>query len=308
MMKKFMGVAFASVTGAMLFAMPAHALSTKECSVLFQTAKDKDTLNGMKWQDFRKANCGADAAAAEPVVEKPAKEKKAKVAKVVDPAPATPAVVEKAPKAKKVKDTAAMAPAADGVKLSAKDCSAKYQADKAAGTLNGMKWNDYRKAMCSGDAAAMAEPAAEPVKTKAKKADIAAAPMEAVGRLTAKECGAKYQAAKAAGSLGGKSWNEFRKADCTTDTQDEPDELDIAADAGDPVEPAAVSSAIAPKGVKMPRAVSAKYTDLSAGKQRMKTCVDAYHSNKDAGTLNGLRWIQKGGGFYSICNSKLKGL
>ena len=110
------------------------------------------------------------------------------------------------------------------------------------------------------------------------------------------------------GSLGGKSWNEFRKADCTTDTHDEPDELDIAADAGDPVEPAAVSSAIAPKGVKMPRAVSAKYTDLSAGKQRMKTCVDAYHSNKDAGTLNGLRWIQKGGGFYSICNSKLKGL
>ena len=76
MMKKFMGIAFASVTGAMLFAMPAHALSAKECSVLFQTAKDKNTLNGMKWQDFRKANCGADAAAAEPVVEKPAKEKK----------------------------------------------------------------------------------------------------------------------------------------------------------------------------------------------------------------------------------------
>jgi hypothetical protein len=61
-----------------------------------------------------------------------------------------------------------------------------------------------------------------------------------------------------------------------------------------------------PKGVKMPKAVDAQYADQSAGKARMHTCVDAYHANKDAGTLNGLRWIQKGGGFYSICNSKIK--
>ena len=308
MMKKFMGIAFASVTGAMLFSMPAHALSTKECSVLFQTAKDKDTLNGMKWQDFRKANCGADAAAAEPVVEKPAKEKKAKVAKVVDPAPATPAVVEKAPKAKKAKDTAAMAPAADGVKLSAKDCSAKYQADKAAGTLNGMKWNDYRKAMCSGDTAA-AEPVDAPAPTKAKKPAAtmaAAAPTDAVGHLTVKECSALYQSAKAANTLNGMKWNDFRSTKCTTDTQDAPDDADVAKDAPDPVEPAVIANVSVPKGVKMPKAVNAQYADQSAGKARMHTCVDAYHANKEAGTLNGLRWIQKGGGFYSICNSKIK--
>ena len=309
MMKKFLALGFASVTGAMLFAMPAHALSTKECSVLFQTAKDKDTLNGMKWQDFRKANCGAEAAAAEPVVDKPAKEKKTKVAKVVDPAPAAPAVVEKAPKVKKVNDTAAMAPAADGVKLSAKECSAKYQVDKAAGTLNGMKWNDYRKAMCSGDAAAMAEPAAAPTPAKVTKpaATMAAvAPTDAVGHLTVKECSAKYQAAKAAGTLNGSTWNQFRKSDCTTDTQDAPDEADIAKDAPDPVEPAVVANVSVPKGVKMPKAVNAQYADQTPGKARMHTCVDAYHANKDAGTLNGLRWIQKGGGFYSICNSKIK--
>jgi hypothetical protein len=293
MMKKFMGIAFASVTGAMLFAMPAHALSAKECSVLFQSAKDKNTLNGMKWQDFRKANCAADATAAAPAV---------------DPAPAA----AKPAKAKKVKDTAAAAPAAvaapAGVKLSAKDCSTKYQADKAAGTLNGMKWNDYRKAMCSGDAA-VAEPVAAPAPTKAKKPAAtmaAAAPVDAVGHLTVKECSALYQTAKAANTLNGMKWNDFRSTKCTTDTQAEPDVADVAADAPDPVEPAVVANVSVPKGIKMPKVVNAQYADQSAGKARMHTCVDAYHVNKDAGTLNGLRWIQKGGGFYSICNSKLK--
>ena len=38
--------------------------------------------------------------------------------------------------------------------LTAKECSAKYQAAKAAGTLNGMKWNDFRKAQCGGEAPA----------------------------------------------------------------------------------------------------------------------------------------------------------
>ncbi len=31
----------------------------------------------------------------------------------------------------------------------------------------------------------------------------------------------------------------------------------------------------------------------------MHTCVDSYHQNKDANTLNGLKWIQKGGGFIA---------
>ena len=35
--------------------------------------------------------------------------------------------------------------------LSMQECSAKYKAANAAGTLNGMKWNDFRKAECSAD-------------------------------------------------------------------------------------------------------------------------------------------------------------
>ena len=44
--------------------MPARALSMSECSAKYKAAKDAGTLNGMKWNDFRKAQCGAEATAA----------------------------------------------------------------------------------------------------------------------------------------------------------------------------------------------------------------------------------------------------
>ena len=44
--------------------------------------------------------------------------------------------------------------------LTSKECSAKYQAAKAAGTLNGMKWNDFRKAECGRRRSARCRPAA----------------------------------------------------------------------------------------------------------------------------------------------------
>ena len=40
---------------------PAQALTTQECSAKYQAAKSAGTLNGQKWNDFRKAQCGADA-------------------------------------------------------------------------------------------------------------------------------------------------------------------------------------------------------------------------------------------------------
>jgi hypothetical protein len=56
-----------------------------------------------------------------------------------------------------------------------------------------------------------------------------------------------------------------------------------------------------------PSAVSPKYAQESAGKARMHTCVDQYHANKASNENGGLKWIQKGGGYYSECNKKLKG-
>ena len=41
--------------------------------------------------------------------------------------------------------------------------------------------------------------------------------------------------------------------------------------------------------------------------QRFHTCLDQYHANAANGGNGGLKWIQKGGGYYSECNKQLKG-
>src|SRR5438067_10292419 len=57
--------------------------------------------------------------------------------------------------------------------LTMKECSAKYHAAKTAGTLNGQKWRDFRKAQCVADATAAAPTAPPPT------SDAAAAPSSA---------------------------------------------------------------------------------------------------------------------------------
>ena len=57
---------------------------------------------------------------------------------------------------------AAFAASAPAQALTTQECSAKYQAAKTAGTLNGQKWNDFRKAQCGADATPAAAPAAPP--------------------------------------------------------------------------------------------------------------------------------------------------
>lgn len=117
--------------------------------------------------------------------------------------------------------------------------------------------------------------------------------------LTMAECSAKYQAAKKAGTLKGKNWNEFRKSECSGE---EPS----AANTENAKEPAP-STAKAPRDVVFPTKVDSKFAKESPGKARMYTCLEQYKINKAKNALHGLKWIQKGGGYYSICNTKLKG-
>ena len=146
---------------------------------------------------------------------------------------------------------AAFAASAPAQALTAQECSAKDQAAKTAGTLNGQKWNDFRKAQCGADATPAAAPAAPP---PAAAAPAPAAPKEA------------------------------KQA------------------------PAAAPAPAAPSGPAVfPNAVDPKYAKESEGKQRMHTCVDQYNANKTTGGNGGLKWIQKGGGYYSECNKRLKG-
>ncbi|MBD3847612.1 hypothetical protein IED13_18080 [Bosea sp. SSUT16] len=136
---------------------------------------------------------------------------------------------------------------------------------------------------------------------------FAASPASA---LTMKECSVKYQDAKKANTLKGQKWNDFRKAQCGDD-----DAADDEAAAAMPAEPAAPATAAAATTAKpagkakpavFPKAVSQKYSSETAGKARLKTCVDQYNANKAANANGDLKWIEKGGGYWSQCNTKLK--
>jgi hypothetical protein len=74
-----------------------------------------------------------------------------------------------------------------------------------------------------------------------------------------------------------------------------------------PAAAAAPAAPMATGNAVFPSAVDAKYAKESAGKGRMHSCLDQYNANKATNGNGGLKWIQKGGGYYSECNKKLKG-
>ena len=139
--------------------------------------------------------------------------------------------------------------------------------------------------------------------------------------LTMAECSAKYKAAKADNSLNGMKWNDFRKAQCGSNSTAAPTTASAPAAAPTPApkpSPAPkTASAPAPAPARpapvatgnavFPSAVNPKYSTMSAGKQRMDTCLDQYRANKATNGNGGLKWIQKGGGYYPECNKHLKG-
>ncbi len=136
-----------------------------------------------------------------------------------------------------------------------------------------------------------------------------------------KECSEKYQAAKAAGTLNGQAWPQFY-SQCAAEAKTAapaappaaapaatpaapppaaPPKPAPAAAAPPPAAPAAAGAAV------FPSAVSAAHASEKPGKARMLTCLDQYKANKETNGNGGLKWIQKGGGYYSQCNARLKG-
>ena len=113
--------------------------------------------------------------------------------------------------------------------------------------------------------------------------------------LTMSECSAKYKDAKAAGSLNGKTWNDFRKEQCDLGT------------AKRATGAAASGSTVVAANAVFPTAVDAKYANEKPGRARRKTCLDQYKANKANTANGGLKWLQRGGGYYSQCTKKLKG-
>ncbi len=129
--------------------------------------------------------------------------------------------------------------------LSMSECSAKSQAATTAGTLNGMKWNEYRKAHCGADASAApaAAPAAAPLPLEADTGG-APAPKPAPAAAPASEPVANPLKPLLPGAA-----------------------------------PAAAGSPV------FPSAVSPKFSSETAGKRRFHTCLEQYNANKANGSL-----------------------
>ncbi len=109
--------------------------------------------------------------------------------------------------------------------------------------------------------------------------------------------------AETAGTLNGQTWNEFRKTECAGGAT----AADQKAATSNPKYPSKPAAATTVTGAVFPKAIDPKYAKKSAGKARFYTCLDQYRANKSANGNGGLKWIQKGGGYYSLCNSSLKG-
>ncbi len=60
--------------------------------------------------------------------------------------------------------------------LTMQECSAKYKAAQTAGTIKGMKWNDFRKAECGTDASATPAPAAAPNQPPLRRLNLRSLP------------------------------------------------------------------------------------------------------------------------------------
>ncbi|ARP98871.1 hypothetical protein [Pseudorhodoplanes sinuspersici] len=157
--------------------------------------------------------------------------------------------------------------------LTMHECSLKYKAARSAGTLGGMKWNDFRRAQCGdGASAAMTAPApaAAPTPSLWAAQPPAAQPSPWAAQPSAQPSPSPWAARPAPRDY---APNSFARA-------------------GD---------------AQFPMGVSPKYASESVGKARMHTCLDQYRANKASGGNAGLKWIQKGGGYYSECNKRLGG-
>jgi hypothetical protein len=151
-----------------------------------------------------------------------------------------------------------------------KECSEKYQAAKAANTLGGQTYNQYYK-QCAAEAKADKAGTTTPAATATPAAPTPAAPPPATPAAI-----------------------PVKPVAPTTTT---------AAPARPPVVPApsaAVGNAV------FPTAISPSLASEKPGKARMETCLAQYKANKATNGNGGLKWIQKGGGYYSECNTRLK--
>jgi hypothetical protein len=124
------GILLSALVGTVA-TVPAHALSMKDCSTKYQAAKDAGTLKGQTWNEFRKAECGGEAAEGPATSAPPPTSPASAPASTPAPAPAS----TKPPKTG--------SPGRDAMIARERACGKEWKEAKAAGKTTGIKWPQY---------------------------------------------------------------------------------------------------------------------------------------------------------------------
>jgi hypothetical protein len=279
------GVAALAGLGFLALPVSAQAASSsvsKECSAQYQAAKKAGTLNGQKWPQFY-SDCAAkmkgDDSSAEDTTAKSKKASKSETS---------------TKKAEKKEKSTSTKEAKSSGQSTQQVCSEQYQAAKAAGTLGGKKWPQFYSDCAAGLKDGGSTAAEAPAKTKTTKT---ASKSESSGHQTTQQiCSQQYQAAKSAGTLGGKKWSQFY-SDCAADIRN-----DQSDSSETPDEPKAQKTATNYKAPTVDKNGKPLTPGQIAFRQRIHECSVEYQRDKAGDNLRGQKWPQ----YWSACNTRLK--
>lgn len=209
------------------------------------------------------------------------------------------------------------------------ECSAKYQAAKSAGTLAGETWPQFFS-RCMAEAKTQStapQPPAPAAAPSAAAPPVAAppAPAPAPAVTTAPPPPAPAPAVTAAPPPQPPEEPAKHAPAAATAAPPPAENAESAPPVVNPLKPTAPSKPApaaaqkppaktqaavppaAPGAAVFPTAIAPAYAKEKKAAARRKTCLDQYNANKATNANGGLKWIQKGGGYFSECNKRLKG-
>jgi hypothetical protein len=122
-----------------------------------------------------------------------------------------------------------------------------------------------------------------------------------------KACGDKWRAVRETETAKGVTWPQFLSR-CRSETSGSARIAPApsgASDAAARTRPAEKPRATG-KGPVFPVDIAPRHASERPALARQRTCADQFKANKASDANGGLRWIEKGGGYWSRCNAHLK--
>lgn len=133
-----------------------------------------------------------------------------------------------------------------------------------------------------------------------------------------KACGDKWRTVRDAETAKGVTWPQYLSA-CRAQasaasvppaTGEAKKEANRSSGQETPAKPAPAKperqAALGGAGPVFPQDVASRHASERPALGRQRTCADQFKANKSADANGGLKWIEKGGGYWSRCNAHLK--